>query len=77
MYSLQDYNYTLPDSLIAQTPADPPESCKLLIYDKSSEVIQDDIFSSLPDLIDPDTHIFFNNSKVLKARIPLSFDDWS
>ena len=74
MHSLSDYDYTLPSELIAQTPADPPESCRFLVVDKDSWSMQDHIFSDITTLIDPDTLIVFNNSKVLKARLPLS--DW-
>ncbi len=77
MFSLSDYNYSLPSELIAQTPANPPESCKLLVYDKETWVIQDKIFSSFPKLIDPKTLVIFNNSKVLKARIPLWSSNWN
>lgn len=71
MFSLSDYNYTLPPELIAQTPAHPPESCKFLVYDKIKKTTEDRIFSDLPQLIDPNTLIIFNNSKVIKARLIL------
>jgi len=74
MHSLSDYDYILPSELIAQTPADPPESCRFLVVDRESHQMSDHIFSDLPDLIDPDTLIVFNNSKVLKARLILP--DW-
>ena len=71
MHSLSDYDYTLPSELIAQTPVDPPESCRFLVVDNSSNGMSDHIFSNLPNLIDSDTLIVFNNSKVLKARLIL------
>jgi len=74
MHSLSDYNYTLPSELIAQTPADPPESCRFLVVDRESDQMSDHIFSDLVGIINTDTLIVFNNSKVLKARLMLP--DW-
>lgn len=72
MFSISDYDYSLPLELIAQTAAHPPESCKLLIYDKKTHTIHDHIFSDITTLIDPNTLIIFNNTKVLKARLHFS-----
>ncbi len=78
MYSLRDYDYTLPQNLIAQRAADPADSCNLLIYSKETGKIEDRVFNELPNLIDSNTLIVFNTSKVLKARIPISFgkNEW-
>lgn len=69
MHSLQDYSYFLPEHLIAQTPASPPESCKFLIHKKNTWTNSDHLFWELPTLIEPSTLIIFNNSKVIKARL--------
>jgi S-adenosylmethionine:tRNA ribosyltransferase-isomerase len=69
MYELQDYDYTLPSELIAQTPAEPPESCKFLVYQKNNDTLQDLVFEDIKTLIDPDTLMICNNTKVVKARI--------
>jgi len=73
MFSLNDYNYELPQNLIAQVPHFPADECKLLFnkIENGELRIKNKIFKDLTDLIDPNTIIFFNNSKVLKARIPL------
>ena len=68
MYTLSDYDYNLPEELIAQSASHPPESCKFLIYSKDKQV-EDKKFSDLTTLIEPETLIIFNNSKVLKARL--------
>lgn len=75
MFHLDDYDYLLPEELIAQLPADPPESCKLLLYDRQLQTYQDHIFSDLPDLMGPDSILVFNDSKVIKARLPLTFSE--
>ncbi len=69
-HSLNTYDYELPEDLIAQVPHEPADECRFLVYEKWN--IADTIFSSLPSLLDPKKHIlFFNESKVLRARVPL------
>ena len=68
-HQLQDYNYQLPKDLIAQTPHTPADECRLLFVNQGN--IKDKIFKNISDIIDPNTLIVFNNSKVIKARIPL------
>jgi len=75
MFKLEDYDYSLPPELIAQSLADPADSCRLLLYNKTTQETTDTTFNLLPSLINPNTLIVFNTSKVIKARLPLSFDD--
>ncbi|MEY3197680.1 MAG: hypothetical protein RL023_307 [Candidatus Parcubacteria bacterium] len=69
MHSLSEYDYTLPPELIAQTPATPPESARCLFWNGKN--FEDKTVADLPDLVDPYTLIIFNDTKVVKARIPL------
>ena len=69
MYSLTDYDYTLPDELIAQHPTLPPEDARLLVFDRTTHTIRDRHFYDLPSLLTPQTLIVFNDSKVVKARL--------
>gem|GEM_PF-3262318 len=69
MFSLTDYDYTLPNKLIAQHPMLPAENARLLVYDRETKKISDKHFYDLPELLDPKTLIVFNDSKVVKARI--------
>lgn len=74
MDRLSDYNYQLPESLIAQEACYPADHAKLLscsIDAKGNMRLQDKHFFDLPDMIDSESVIFFNNSKVIRARIPL------
>jgi S-adenosylmethionine:tRNA-ribosyltransferase-isomerase (queuine synthetase) len=69
---LESYNYKLPKTFIAQHPHFPADECKLLTYNqKENTKIKGQIFKDIIKLIDPTTTIFFNNSKVIKARLPL------
>jgi S-adenosylmethionine:tRNA ribosyltransferase-isomerase len=69
MYLLSDYDYTLPDSLIAQHPVIPPENARLLVLDRKTNTYRDKHFYDLPWLLTPETLIVFNDSKVVKARV--------
>lgn len=63
------YNYKLPPELIANSPATPKDSAKLLVYDRAKNRITHSIFREILDFIPKDTQIILNNTKVIKARI--------
>lgn len=67
--SLSDFDFNLPDELIAQEPAHPRDNARLLVYDRATQHIHDDIFRNLGDWLHPDTTLVMNNSKVEKARL--------
>lgn len=64
---ISDYNYPLPDERIAKFPLKERDSSKLLVY-KSGE-IEERVFSSLPEYIEPGSLMIFNNTKVIQARL--------
>lgn len=72
-YSLSDFDYELPDERIAQTPAEPRDHSKLLVYNRSNQTITDDHFYNLADYLSDETTLVTNNSKVEKCR--LLFDE--
>lgn len=63
---LSEFNFTLPDELIATQPAEPRDSSRLLVIGAE---LEDEIFRDLPSLISPDDLLVFNNSKVIPARL--------
>jgi S-adenosylmethionine:tRNA ribosyltransferase-isomerase len=63
------YDYDLPKELIASYPINPPTSAKLLVYCKANKSITHTTFKNLLNYIPKDTNIFFNDTKVIKARI--------
>lgn len=69
MHELDKYAFHLPKSLIAQTPAHPRESARLLVYERKTGRITDDYFYNLLDYLPTDTTLVLNNSKVEKARL--------
>ena len=63
------YDYTLPKELIATYPVTPANEAKLLVYNKTTKEIIHTTFKHLLEYIPKDTAIFFNDTKVIKARI--------
>ena len=72
MFSLSDYRFDLPAELIAETAAHPAHAAKLLVVSqKNSQILSEATFWELDQFLDENSVLFFNNSKVLRARIPL------
>ena len=66
---VDSYDYTLPEELIATTPANPKDSAKLLVYERDSGKITHAVFRDLLSFIPKDTAVILNDTKVIKARI--------
>lgn len=64
---IADYNYSLPDERIAKFPLAQRDASKLLIYDHGT--VTEDVFTSLPLYLPPDSLMVFNNTKVIQARL--------
>ncbi|HDQ22439.1 MAG TPA: S-adenosylmethionine:tRNA ribosyltransferase-isomerase, partial [Candidatus Uhrbacteria bacterium] len=69
IYNLKSYNFHLPPELIAQKPASPPDTCRLLVLDRKTKKITDDKFLNLTDHLQKGDALVFNNSKVIPARL--------
>jgi S-adenosylmethionine:tRNA ribosyltransferase-isomerase len=70
--SLTGYDYYLPEELIAQNPAVPRDSSRLLVVSRSENketIIDHQIFSNLPDLLLPGDLLVMNNTQVIPARL--------
>lgn len=65
--SLFDYN--LPKEFIAQFPAAPRDSSKLMVVDKKSKTIENRIFFDVVDYLKAGDLLVWNNTKVFKARL--------
>lgn len=66
------YDYTLPESLIAQEPAQPRDSAKLLIYNRTDKTIQHDHFFNIASYLPKNSILVFNETKVVPARFTAS-----
>ncbi len=68
-YSLSDFDYHLPEELIAQKPAVPRDHSRLLIYNRNTGIITDDYFYNIGKYLPEGTSLVVNNSKVEKCRL--------
>ena len=64
-----DFDYYLPEELIAQTPLEKRDTSKLLVLDKNSGKYEDKHFYDIVDYLNPGDIIVRNNTKVIPARI--------
>jgi S-adenosylmethionine:tRNA ribosyltransferase-isomerase len=69
MHTLNDFDFDLPERLIAQRPAEPRDHSRLLVYDRRTRTITDDTFYNLGNWLPAGSTIVVNNSKVEKARM--------
>lgn len=64
-----EFDYALPEELIAQHPASERGASRLLYLDAPSGAIEDLTFAELPRLVEPGDVIVLNDTRVLKARL--------
>lgn len=64
-----DLDFDLPPHLIAQTPAEPRDSARLLVLKPASGEISHHIVRDLPGLLQPGDLLVFNDTRVLRARL--------
>ena len=64
-----DFNYDLPQELIAQTPLDRRDGSRLMTLDKTTGEIGHHHFYDLPQFLHPGDCLVLNNSRVLPARL--------
>jgi len=68
-YSLEDYDYPLPESLIAQKPCSRRESSRLLVLDRAGKRVQHRRFDDLARFLDPRDVLVVNDTRVVPARL--------
>lgn len=66
---VSDFDYDLPEELIAQLPADKRENSRMLVLNRDRHSISHKHFYDIVDLIEPDSLLVLNNTKVLPARL--------
>ena len=64
-----DFDYFLPQELIAQTPANPRDSSRLLVYDRKTDKVEHKHFYDIIDYLKEGDLLVRNNTKVLPARM--------
>lgn len=66
---LADFDYRLPEELIAQHPAKERTASRLLHLDAGTGALRDLAFTDLPDLVDARDALVLNDTRVIKARL--------
>ena len=64
-----DFNFDLPEELIAQHPSGVRGQDKLMLLNRVTGEVEHHVMDDLPDLIEPGTLMVFNNSRVRRARV--------
>ncbi len=69
---LEKYDYAFPEELIAQAPAAPRDSARLLVYDRAKDEVSFGRFADLAGYLPKNAVLVFNKTKVLPARLVLT-----
>ena len=64
-----DFDYELPQELIAQHPVEPRDSSRLLVMDKKTGELEHRHFYNLPEYLKPGDVLVFNDTRVIPARL--------
>jgi len=66
---VERFDYDLPPELIAQQPAEPRDSARLLVVSRETGSLEDRVFRDLPDILQPGDLIVINDTRVIPARM--------
>lgn len=69
LMQLRDFDYELPENLIAQEPSLKREASRMLHVDRRGGMISDDVFANFPTYLVPGDVVVINNTKVIPARL--------
>ena len=69
MFLKSDFNYNLPPELIAQTPVEPRDCSRLLVYNRATDRVEHRIFRDITQYLKAGDVLVINNTKVLPARL--------
>ncbi|MCK5635723.1 MAG: tRNA preQ1(34) S-adenosylmethionine ribosyltransferase-isomerase QueA [Anaerolineales bacterium] len=64
-----DFDYHLPEECIAQRPAKPRDSSRLLVYKRDDDHVNHRIFHQLPDFLEANDVLVLNETRVIPARL--------
>lgn len=66
---VSEFDYELPEELIAQTPSEKRDECKMMVLDKATQKIENKHFYDIIDYLDEKCILVLNNTKVIPARL--------
>src|SRR6266516_5890450 len=68
-YKISDFDYDLPQELIAQTPIEPRDASRLLVVHRDSGIFEHRYFRDIGEYLRPGDLLIANQSRVLPARL--------
>ncbi len=66
---LDEFDYHLPEELIAQKPLPERDSSRLMVLDPKNNEIKESIFKNIKKFLEPGDMLIMNNSRVIPARL--------
>ncbi len=66
---VSDFNFDLPEELIAQKPPEIRGSSRMLVLDRATGAYEDNFFKNLPEILKPNDLLILNDSRVIPARL--------
>ena len=66
---VSEFDYELPEELIAQTPSEKRDECRMMVLDKATHKIENKHFYDIVDYLDENCILVLNNTKVIPARL--------
>ena len=66
---LDDFDYYLPEELIAQSPLEQRDGCRLMVLDRREKTVEHRHFYDILDYVNPGDCLVLNNTKVIPARL--------
>lgn len=66
---VSEFNYDLPEELIAQVPLEKRDESRLMVLDRDKQTIEHKVFKDIIDYLEPGDCLVRNNTKVIPARI--------
>ena len=66
---LEEFDYNLPEELIAQVPIQKRDESRLMVVDREKRTIEDKVFKDIIDYLEPGDCLVRNNTKVIPARL--------
>ena len=66
---LEEFDFDLPEHLIAQVPLQKRDASRLLVLNKNTKLFSDKKFTEFVDLLNSNDLLIFNDTRVIKARL--------
>jgi len=69
IFNVSEYDFQIPKGLIAQEPASPRDSCRLLVLDRKNSSLKTKVFRDIVDYLKKGDILILNNTRVIRAKL--------